>query len=418
MQSLKRIFGTFAAALAALAVVLSSAPDALADKLHLKDGRVLEGKVERELDGNIWFAWTVGQISQTQFFAADQVVKVEKDEAEAAAPKDAVASREPVTSKGLGQATRVAILNFGPPGDWPSRGLNAGSTVGIQVCAQAFEEALPMLEADKVDVVVIRINSGGGMVLEMPKLNDLYHEKYKKKFRTVAWVESAISAAAMSPWCLEEIYFMPQGNMGACTAFFGASLVAMKDVELEQLLKLMEKYSARGRRDPKIMRSMQIEEPLSCTIDENGDVHWFQDLSGDYIVNGENRILTFNARDAVRFKFAKGIAATKDELADMMGLREVEWVGQRAADHIDKFMLESTRSEKEFNEIAIKYERARGTAQGLQDRQQRGAEVNRARRFLNELRRHVRINKNFELLRGTDSDWFEEQERILDRLMR
>ena len=46
-------------------------------------------------------------------------------------------------------------------------------------------------------------------------MSDVIHEQYKKKFRTVAWIDSAISAAAMTAHCLEEIYFTPQGNYGA-----------------------------------------------------------------------------------------------------------------------------------------------------------------------------------------------------------
>ncbi|MEO0631245.1 MAG: hypothetical protein AAFY46_11050, partial [Planctomycetota bacterium] len=47
-------------------------------------------------------------------------------------------------------------------------------------------------------LVVIKIKSGGGFGLEVQKISDVIHEEFKPKFQTVAWIESAISAAAMS----------------------------------------------------------------------------------------------------------------------------------------------------------------------------------------------------------------------------
>ncbi len=404
-----------AAALVALGALLSAAGEAAADKLHLKDGRVLEGRVEKELAGNVWFVTVVGKIENTQFFAAEEIARIERDDPAPAADAAKAASKpDPKPSARKGNATRVAILNFGPPSDW---GGISGDMVGIQVAAQPFKEAIPLLEADNVDVVVIRINSGGGMLLEIEKINDLFEYEYKKRFRTVAWVESAISAAAMSPYCLEEIYFMPKGNFGACTGWFG-QLQAVDGVDLLEVLHMMERFSKRGKRDPKIMRSMQIMEPLSCTIDEYGDVQWFQDLSGQYIVNPEERILTFNAQDALKYKFSKGTASTKEELAELLGLQEVEWVGQKAAQLVDNFMLQTTDTEKRLNEVFAKYNFAIALAQSAGDRQMRGAEVGRARRYLTEIRRMIGVSDNFKMLIGIDDEWFENQERLLRNLMR
>src|SRR5690606_8085872 len=137
----------------------------------------------------------------------------------------------------------------------------------IQVAAQAWADVVPMLERDQVDVVVVRINSGGGVPAEVARFYDVFQQEYKPRFRTVAWVESAIGAAAMSVWSLEEFYMMPQGDIGACT---GAFMEQLNDLfvgqQLEDMLRLMEQMSDAAGREPKIMRSMQIMEPLSCDI--------------------------------------------------------------------------------------------------------------------------------------------------------
>lgn len=418
-----RLIKSTMAVLAVAAATLMSTATAMADKIHLKDGRVLEGTVQREGDGFVYFKVVIGGIESVQFFTTDQFTKLERD-GDAAAAKTggeaattASGSAKPDSSarsgKGKGNATRVAILNFGAPGNWNGA---IGDMVGLQISAQAWRDVIPLLEKDNVDVVVVRINSGGGMLLELEKFFEVYQNEYKPRFRTVAWVESAISCAAMSPWCIEEFYMMPQGNIGACTGWSG-QLEAMKGWELEDVIYLMERISLAAGRDPKIMRSMQIMDPLSADIDPvTGEVKWYQTEDGDYIVNPSGRILTFNAQDAVKFKFSKGIAATREELAQAMGLQEVEWVGQKASDYIDDNMRAADRTEKRVGLVYQQYAETVGYAASMQDETKRGAFIAKARRFLNELRRYVEVNPNFQLMYPLNDEWFQQQEELLREL--
>jgi hypothetical protein len=400
------------AALIALAAVLAFPGAALADKLHLKDGRVLDGKIVREGEKFVFFRFKIGNISQEQMFTMEQIARIERDDPapktdeaiKAEQKKDEAAAK---TDKHTG-ATRMAILNFGPPQEWGE----FGNTVGLEISVDAFRRAVPLLEKAKVDVVVIRVNSGGGLLLETPRFMELFETVYKPKFRTVAWIQSAISAAAMSPWVLEEFYFYRKGNMGACTAFSGR-LNAVKGYGLEAILADMESASVKGKRDPKIMRAMQIMEPLSVDIDEAGNVVWRQDENGQHVLNRADQVFTINANDAIRFRFARGIADTKEELVQAMGLQEVEWVAQDATALIDKSLRDNDRANKEFNEIYTKYAEAKGIASQLPDKQRRGMMVNQARQHLATLRRMVGLNPNYPLMYGTDNEWFANEDRDL-----
>lgn len=415
MNAVLKVMRTIVPALIAALCVLAFSSSAWADKIHLKDGRVLEGKVVQEGDGWVQFTIIVGKIESTQTYTTGEYTKIERDSTPADVRKPAATAAKKDSSARTGKATRVAILNFGPPSNWQGA---VDNTVGIQVAESAWRAAIPMLEKDNVDVVIVRINSGGGLALEVPKFNKLYQEEYKPRFRTVAWVESAISAAAMSPYVLEEMYFMPEGNLGACTAFSGA-LNAVKGAELEVYLAMMEEASRMGGRDSLIMRAMQIQQPLSATVDPaTGEVKFFGDTSGEIILNPDGQVLTLNAMEAVKVKFARGIAATPEELVKVMGLQEVEWAGQAATDYIDQSMRDNDRTEKRLGEIIQKYAMAVQFAQGAQDRQQRAAQVGRAQRYLNEMRRWFKMNPNFELLYGFDDAWFEAQERMLKDLLR
>lgn len=328
----------------------------------------------------------------------------DKDDAE----KKAATPRRPKTPG----VTRVAILNFGPPSDWQG---SVGNMVGTVINAAAWEKAIPLLEKDNVDVVVVRINSGGGLSLELPRFNKLFEEKYKPKFRTVGWVESAISCAAMSPYVLREFYFMPEGNFGACTEWSG-QLVASKDERLSDILFYMEKTSALAGRDPKIMRAMQIQEPLSADIDEAGNVTFHQNTSGKYLINPEKRVLTLNAVNAAQIKFSLGTAATKEELVKAMGLGEVEWGGKEATDFIDRNMRENDKGEKRFATIYEKYNLCVEGAKRLQEGRQ--AEVGVAKRYLEEMRQISKLNQNLALMAGMGPDWFRKQEAMLKDLLK
>jgi hypothetical protein len=414
----------FALALALLVGLVLSPARALADKLTLKDGRVLEGTVAKEVEGYVWFNWKVGSIDNTQMFTPEQIVKVERDEANkpAAAAKSG-ATEKPATETHAAKTgvPRIAVLTLGEGGE--------KDMVGLFITAKALHDAIPLLEQEGVTDVVLRVNSGGGALSEIQKLSDVIQNEYKPKFRVVAWIQSAISAAAMTSHCVEDIYMMKEGNYGACTGWRGQG-EAVKGRQLEEVLYMMEKISARGKHDPKIMRSMQIMDPLSCTIDENGEVHWYQNLDGQYVVNPKERILCFNAEEAMKYKFASGIADDIDTLAHEMGYTEYEFVGKqvpgvpypvcRAEDLQRQFRVQTGEDQKRIQEYVTEYRTSISMAQGTPPAD-RGKFVAKARQALDKIKRMVKNNPNFKLFvfGMTDEqfrDWLDQQEDLLREL--
>jgi hypothetical protein len=396
------------------------------DVLHLKDGRVLEGQVVREIDGHVFFRYELAGIEQETLFSPAQIESLERDAAVATEP--AVASKqEPVKQRARKPGVpRIAVLTLGEGTE--------KDMVGVYITAKTLEDMIPLLEEEGVTDVVFHVNSGGGLVLEIQRLSDVIHNEYKPRFRTVAWIESAISAAAMTSHCLEEIYFKPEGNYGACTGWSG-QLVAMKGRGLEELLYAAEKISARGNHDYRIMRAMEIlDAPLSCTIDDDtGEVTWYQDTSGEIVVNTADRILTFDAPTAERVKFSKGTAATIDELAHLMGYEEVEWVGEpdpeyqwpvsKAEAYQIKFRDKTEEDQRRTQEYFVTYQQAVGIAQGTQDREDRAKFVNRARKALTQIDRMIQNNPNLSflvmgMLPRQYEEWLLQQRQLLRDLMK
>lgn len=433
MKTHMNTLGRLARGMACAAAVLATAHLAMAlDRVTLNDGRVIEGEIARELNGSVWVKTEDGL---TQFFSASDVLRIERDVDDQAegSPSDpgvtdpAPGEARPATPKAEPQqrrvssgAPRAAVLSFG--------NADAGQDmVGTYLTARSLRETIPMLEEDNIDIVVLRVNSGGGALLEIERISDLLENEFKPRFRTVAWIDYAISAAAMTPHALPEQYFMRRGAYGASTGWSGA-LVAIKDRGLEEVLYLMELISERGGHDPRIMRSMQIMDPLSVDLDENGRVTDFYDnTQGQVVINKPERVLCLNSEQASLIGFATGIADTLDELADAMGLTEVEWVGEevegvpwpvsRADKHLWSFREQTARDERNINEYFDGYTVAVNLAQGTAP-ENRGKFIGFARRSLGSIVRMVDNNPNLSLfiLNSSEEDfrkWVREQEQLL-----
>lgn len=430
------------AATALAAISVFGANDAFAaDKLTLKDGQVLEGTVTRELDGVVWFKYTIAGVEQTKMFTTTEYTKLERDakpaeETPSTAPAEPATAAVPATKPAAPArpgVPRAAVITLGE-----TRDDKQGDMVGIYMTAYALQQMRPMLEdelgKDGTGVVVLRINSGGGALLEIQKLSDEIHNNYKKKFRTVGWIDSAISAAAMTGIALEEIYFTNKGQFGACTGWYG-QLQAVAGIDLERVLLMMERICARGGYNPLLMRSMQITVPLSATRGADGKMQFFPDeTSGDFIVNRKGEILTLNAETALKVDFSRGTASTLDELTKAMGYQELEWVGEDVAGSlypISKaerwniaYRKQAKTDEDRTQEYFSNYQMNLNAAASEQTREGRARFVGRARSALDKIRAMVRNNPNFILFalnmpnEEIYKEWLTEQERRMRDMMR
>ncbi len=451
----QRVKGWWSLGVAALASFLLAGAAMAGDRLTLANGTVLEGEVVREEDGAVFFKTADGKIVM---YSRREIKSLEKgvtsSPAESAAPA-VPATAEPAVSPAVkpaekrddarartGSAPRAVVLTMGDD--------KYGDMVGLYMNAKPILDVIPMLLEDKIDIVVFRIKSGGGALLEIQRLSDAIHNEYKKHFKVVAWIDSAISAAAMTAHCIEDIYFTPQGNYGACTGWFG-QLTAVKGRELEEVLYMMEQISARGNHNPLIMRAMQIAADkeahdqlgitgppgyLSANIDSNGAVAWYADTtSGKYVLNpkGGVTVLTFNAVEAEKFKFSRGTASTLAELTEKMGYKEIEWVGKPDKEFIwpvhraEQFQLDFRRKvatdEKNINTYWSSYQTAMQMAQQQQEQGERGKFVGIARGHFNKIKSMVKNNPNFKLFvfNMTDEqfeEFVEEQEKRMRDLMK
>lgn len=421
----------FAGLVAAIALLMLAVTPTLADKVITKDGKTFEGEIIRQADSFVTIRVKEGDKEIDKTFFMSQVEKVvrDADEGEAEAPEGdtpttdqtpaaatpATPVEQPKASKPGPGATKIAFVTLGD---------NRGSKdmVGPYMNAGALRESIRILkdlpEDEKPDILVLWIDSGGGALLEIDRLTSTI-QSAKKDFRTVAWIRSAISAAAMTAWACEEIYMMSNAPIGACTGFRGDTGEAVKGKQLAQVLADMEDVSRQGKHEPLVMRAMQIcrpqfpRNPLTADIDENGNVTWYDGPQGEHLVCPEDRILTLNALDATKFKVARGIADTKDELARLMGCAEWVEVGQDADRYQERFRDNYKLAETKMQELQAKINIQLEFAGGAENEQDRNAYIGRALSFLREMRAHVRQSPSLAEYAGYSDRWFNEMEERL-----
>ena len=306
------------------------------------------------------------------------------------APEAAVA-KEP-TEIGTADAESVDVEQVKKaPNEGAAAGNSAGKRMGVfmlpmsGMVGEGFRsneiEAIAR-EADKLgpgQIIVLRINSGGGLGIEMERIHFTIAE-IKKRHRVVAWIEEAISAAAATASNCDEIYFMTDGTLGAMTGFAGG--VALQGEELRKWLDSGGRWMQSGGRSPCIAWAM-IDDTVCLSYDKDpttGEVTWHCDLSGEFVLSDQKTNLTFTSSNAVHSGFADGIADTEEDLAQLLNLPK--WVELGNGRKIAETWLKTVDQAK--YEIPLLVERLDYKSTGLLDDQARlGTQIQIFNKLLN-----------------------------------
>lgn len=188
-------------------------------------------------------------------------------------------------------------------------------------------------EADKFgdgQIIVLLIESGGGLVIEGDKIHATLKE-VKKRHRVIAWIREAISAAAFTALHCDEIYFMRVGAFGSITMFAGTTAISGR--ELDAWLEKIAEVAKMGNRPPIVAQAM-VTNPIECSYDkdEDGNVTWYSTMQGKYKLSDAKENLTLNASNALHSGFSDGTADTVEELAALLQLKD--WTEEKAGRRI------------------------------------------------------------------------------------
>ena len=207
--------------------------------------------------------------------------------------------------------------------DWPGVFLlPLKGTLGIGLRHDEIKKIAA--EADKYgpgQIIVLLIDSPGGLVIEGDKVSDVIND-VKKRHRVVAWIREAISGGAFTALHCDENYYMSFGALGAITMFAGQT--AASGPELQAWLERCGEVAEAGGRNRYVVQAM-IHAPLLVSYDrdeETGDIKYYNTLEGEFDLSDEVNNLTLNASNALHSGYSQGTADTEEELAKLMQLPE------------------------------------------------------------------------------------------------
>lgn len=293
-----------------LVATLVTAPltciSAHADILILNDGGVYHGEVVEETRFTINFRYSENSIWATRTFdrrAIDRVIVEEGDQSDAGLP--------PAPPEQIGEmpedardpnAVYVAVI--------PLHG-QVGGVVRNEVAgtfdAAGLVHCLEEAERQKADMVILDIDSPGGLVSEMEAICDAILE-WHGRMRIVAYTHDAFSAAAIITMCCKEIAVRPDSRIGAATIISqdGRGGVSALDAKFASPHYARQRqYMQQSGHPYEVVQAMTIQEtelwwsPARGFITQTPpDPHNWQQI------DRKETILTMIAQDATRYGVA------------------------------------------------------------------------------------------------------------------
>ncbi|MFQ3575653.1 MAG: ATP-dependent Clp protease proteolytic subunit, partial [Cytophagales bacterium] len=180
-----------------------------------------------------------------------------------------------------------------------------------------FEEA----EKNKADLVIIDMNTYGGMVDDADKIRSMVLNFKKPVFVFIN--NNAASAGALISIACDSIYMTQGANIGAATVVNGSDGQAMPDKYQSYMRSMMRSTAEANKRNPKIAEAM-----VDPSIEIPGVIE-------------EGKVLTFTTSEAIKNGFCEGEYLTIDELIEKKGLKSavVKRYEQSSTEKIIAFFL-------------------------------------------------------------------------------
>jgi len=211
--------------------------------------------------------------------------------------------------------------------------------IGMHVTGPYLARCLADVARRRPDVVVLYVDSAGGVTSEVDRLVELIGV-HGKELRIVAYVRKALSAAAITALACKEIYVEPRAIFGAATAYQTGAL--------DLPVAIAEKFQSAWRARARSAAAVGGHNPLlaEAMIDSSLQLHLVREKTGRVrveagpgakMLTARGKLLTMTAAEAVEAGLAKAAVENLVELGDKLGFpRWVECQGHATllADHV------------------------------------------------------------------------------------
>ena len=372
--------GIFAAGIAIGATAHEASAEGMLalDKLVLRTGRIIEGRLIRETATEIEFEVIVAGISAPATFKKDQVIEIirgEGGDAVDAGDEDEGETRvNPLLEKDSGKTIEVeSLASIGAPKVYV---INLKGEFGKEISPTPVRDAVQAARKEEPDFLIVHLDNTWteqGRELEdfeqgvfdlffiAEKMAPIFTKEidleWEKKPHVVFWVGNAMGGAAFLPFLADEIYMEPEGRIGGIGSLEqmfegrGDEIVRQKQRSLRlahaQGLAIANGYDYRfinALAQRSYVLSYDIYGNLYERMPENpGEFVLTDDGKDDradtmdQLVRGTgNDVLTIKADNASKLGLSSGTAADLDELLEQLGiLRNHELIEGRSDQILD-----------------------------------------------------------------------------------
>jgi membrane-bound serine protease (ClpP class) len=331
-----------------------------ADTLETTDGRKLTVRVIVQSDTHTMVEiYNEDGTKRRQTFPADQIKSITPgplpDKPAEAKAESAAASTRPIPPE------PPPVVAYDQPTFYR---IPLSGTVGQEFNASLLETAINDAMTRNPSVVILEINSPGGLISEVPKLTRLIDD-HRRKVPIVVWVHEAVSAAAITALAADQIYVKPGGVIGAATAFAIDPKSGMpRDIEekLASVWRATSRSAAELGGHSTLIAEAMIDANVAIYISTDGTQRLTSiPQTGFHPLKPAGKLLTMTAQEAVDIGLARGTARDLDELGKRLGhdawvecvgigeaqaqyqTKHTEWVkseweaiGKRIRDHLAK----------------------------------------------------------------------------------
>ena len=266
-------------------------------------------------------------------------------------------------------------------------------------------------------IIVLKINSNGGLVAESIKINDTIRDIKSRGHRVVSWIRKAISAGCNTAMACDEIVFNPLGTAGSVTTVRGTASVdeSQDPAVMEHLIMTAKEsgYSEHVARSMKLNRYMTayVKDPETGKVDWYGGVdgNWYEPLpEGAVVISTKDQNLSFNASNALACGFSRGTCRDLDEVAEYLNLPDGEWyVTDTRGEKLAKKWADTYKECSERLQITMRQWQFKGAAEGAEGRLQQQIKI---------VREWIYWAKKAPLVVAMNTPFGYEEDQILQRL--
>jgi hypothetical protein len=323
-----------------------------ADLIVKQDGSVVEGKVVSR-DAKGLTVQAEGQKTALQM-AAESVARVIVTDEKGMLLEQAKGVSSP--GKAPERKFNVPVEPAGPKIETASPSsyyvIPFHGVVGETVTSQGLEKSLADAVKRKAPVVVLDINSPGGLVSEAEEMIKILHQ-YNKQLRIVVLADQNLSAAAITSLSVREIYVKATSITGAATAYNPENLLLPADIreKMQSAWRAVARNSAQeGGHEPLLAEAM-IDSSKQLHLETIDGKKVVKEGPGENIICQKGRILTLTSREAVNCGLAVALADDYAELGvalRMPGWAECPGLGREMAAYLEKRWTSFEQQSKEL----------------------------------------------------------------------